>query len=278
MWWTRIRLCWINTLENSLLDGECVTENGASSNPEGAGDLFLIWKVLHNFGKCDTMKPATFDNLQKSFALWQRIFHWREEAQMTAFQDFQRQITEFVFAEDTPQKSDIIFIPGNGYPQMAEHAAQLWRLGYAPYVLPSGRYSVTLGHFAGVLEKKEKYSEDYETEWEFLCHVLMENGVPKEAILREDQATFTYENAICSRQVTDRSGLEIQRGIICCKGHHARRCLMYYQTQFPEARLFVCPSAAEGINRDNWYQTEAGIDEVMGEVSRITKQFNLMMK
>lgn len=201
-----------------------------------------------------------------------------EFQEMTPFQKFQRQITDFIFVEDAPQKADIIFVPGNGYPQMAEHAAKLWKQGYAPYVLPSGRYSVTLGHFAGVLEKKERYSGSYETEWEFLRHVLMENGMPKEAILREDQATFTYENAINSRKVTDQAGLEIQRAIICCKSHHARRCLMYYQTQFPEAELLVCPSVAEGITKENWNQTEAGIDEVMGEVFRLTKQFNLMMK
>ena len=42
----------------------------------------------------------------------------------------------------------------------------------------------------------------------FLCR----NGVPEEMILKEDQATYTYENAIYSRQVTDREYLDIQKG------------------------------------------------------------------
>ena len=33
---------------------------------------------------------------------------------------FIEQISEFIFAEDEPEKADIIFIPGNGYSQMAE--------------------------------------------------------------------------------------------------------------------------------------------------------------
>ena len=37
--------------------------------------------------------------------------------------------------------------------------------------------------------------------------------VPQSAILREDQATYTYENAIYSRKVTDSLGMEIQRAI-----------------------------------------------------------------
>ena len=30
---------------------------------------------------------------------------------------FLNQITEFIFVEDKPEKSDVIFIPGSGFPQ-----------------------------------------------------------------------------------------------------------------------------------------------------------------
>ena len=48
---------------------------------------------------------------------------------------FIEQISEFIFAEDEPEKADIIFIPGNGYSQMAEKAAALycpskWKIQY----------------------------------------------------------------------------------------------------------------------------------------------------
>ena len=45
--------------------------------------------------------------------------------------EFMKTIGDFVFAEDIPEKADIIFIPGNGYPEMAEHAARLYMEGYA---------------------------------------------------------------------------------------------------------------------------------------------------
>lgn len=184
---------------------------------------------------------------------------------------------EFVFAEDKPEKADIIFVPGNGYPQMAEHAALLYREGYAPYVLPSGRYSIVTGEFSGVLAQQDKYSGEYHTEFEFLKDVLMKNGVPEHAILKEDQSTFTYENAKLSRKVTDAAGLTVKTAILCCKSYHARRSLMYYQLSFPEARFYVCPSFPDGISRSNWKETLEGRNAVTGEISRIITQFPLML-
>lgn len=193
------------------------------------------------------------------------------------YSEFLKKTEDFVFVEDKPEKADVIFVPGNGFPQMAERAAQLYKEGYAPYILPSGKYSITMGKFVGVQSRREIYDGDYETEWEFLKNVLMKNGVPKEAILREDQATFTYENAIYSRQVTDGKGIQVKNAILCCKTYHARRSLMYYQLLYPETRILVCPACPDGITRENWRETEDGVEAVTGEVDRIIRQFCLML-
>ena len=193
------------------------------------------------------------------------------------YTEFLNHAEEFIFAENQPEKADIIFVPGNGFPEMAEKAARLYKEGYAPYVLPSGRYSITMGRFVGVQSKKDVYNEDYETECEFLKSVLMKNGVPKSAILLEDQATFTYENAIFSKQVTDLHKIKVNRAILCCKTYHARRSLMYYQLLYPDAEILVCPACPDGITRENWRDTEAGVEAVTGEIDRIIKQFCLML-
>ena len=57
-------------------------------------------------------------------------------------QKFLQQLTEFIFVEDLPEKSDIIFIPGSGFPQLGEEADSLYHRDYAPCILPSGRYSI----------------------------------------------------------------------------------------------------------------------------------------
>ena len=175
-------------------------------------------------------------------------------------------ITKFIFVSHQPAPADIIFLPGGKWPEPPEYAAQLWKEGFAPLILPSGRYSCLTGYFPGSVGKEDQYSGPYGNEWEFMKDILLKNGVAEDVILQEDQAENTWENAKESRKVTDRLGLEIRRGIIVCKEQHARRCLMYYQLSYPKTELLVCPVSCEGITKDNWYRTTRGIHKVLGEL------------
>ncbi len=184
-----------------------------------------------------------------------------------------RDITDFIFLEDEPKPADAIFIPGSAWPEMPEHAARLYRQGLAPVIVPSGRYSYKAGRFAGPKSKQDVYSSDYETEWEFERAVLILNGVPESAILREDQSTHTVDNAFFTRKAVEDAGLTIRSAIICCKPYHARRCLMTYGWAFPGVELLICSAAAEGLTRDNWHMTEQGRARVLGEVSKCGSYF-----
>ena len=106
---------------------------------------------------------------------------------------FIQAVNEFIFVEDQPEKADVIFVPGSRKIENAIRAAELYKAGYAPYVLPSGRFSTLHGRFLGVPEKyAADYPDEYATEWEFYRAVLLKHGVPDEAILRDDQATYTW--------------------------------------------------------------------------------------
>jgi uncharacterized SAM-binding protein YcdF (DUF218 family) len=182
-------------------------------------------------------------------------------------------ISNFIFVEDKPQKADIIFIPGGSYPEIAEEAARLWHEGYSNIILPSGKYSVKRGYFPGPLSKVDKYNEKYNTEWDFLKTVLVQNGVDERAVLREDESEYTYQNALLSKEVTEKHNMDIEKAIICCKSFHARRCLMYYQIAYPQTEFIVCPSNVKGVAKESWFNTEDGIDKVMGELMRCGSQF-----
>lgn len=194
------------------------------------------------------------------------------------YERFYQNISDYIFVKDEPLPADVIFVPGNGYPDMAEAAARLWKKGYGTWVLPSGRFTVTLGHFVGVQKEQEIYFGDYHTEWEFLADVLMKNGVPAERILKEDQATFTYENAIYSRRVLKRQEIDLKRGIICCDSVHARRCKMYFELVFPDAEFLIYPVSASEVTKENWYLSQKGIDAVLGEMERCSRQFEFILK
>jgi len=187
-------------------------------------------------------------------------------------------ITNFIFLEDTPAPADIIFVPGNGHALPSELAAKLYTAGYAPYVLPSGRYAIGTDGFAGQKSGSRLYEGEFETEWAFMRRILMENGVPEHAILREDEATYTYQNAIFSRKRTDELGLTVSRAIICCMPVHARRARMYYETLYPDAELLVCPARGADVTRENWTQSEDGIDAVLGEMERCGGQFHAILR
>lgn len=187
-------------------------------------------------------------------------------------------ITNFIFVSNEPQPADVIFIPGGSSPETAEKASMLWKQEYSPLILPSGKYSVLHGFFPGPISKTEVYTEKYTTEWDFLKAVLVHNGVNEKAILREAEATNTYENAIYSKRAADRYKLNIKKAIICCKSFHARRCLMYYQTLFKNTKFLICPADVYGMTRENWYKTDEGIELVMGELSRCGYQFTEIFK
>lgn len=187
-------------------------------------------------------------------------------------------ISDFIFLQDEIEKSDIIFIPGGSHPELGEYSAELWKQGFAPFIMPSGGVSIKTGKFNGVKSKKEIYNKDYKTECEFLANVLMINAVSEEAIIWEDTSSFTKENAIFSRRVADENNLDIKKAIICCKSFHARRSLMCYQLAFPDTKFYIYPIPYyQGnilISKENWYKTEVGIERVLGELARCGNQFN----
>lgn len=89
----------------------------------------------------------------------------------------------------------------------------MWKEGYARYVLPSGKYNLKVGYFPGAKSKKDIYPGEFETEWDFLKHVLLKCGVDESVILKENETAEggTYGNAFNSRKVTDSLGLEIKK-------------------------------------------------------------------
>ncbi len=186
---------------------------------------------------------------------------------------FIRAVTDFIFVEDRPEKADVILIPGGRKIEHAIRAAELYRQGYAPWVLPAGGYGITLGKFIGVPEQyRADYPDEYETEWAFLKAVLMDHGVPENAILREDRSTYTWENAQFSRRVLEEQGIPAHTAILACKAFHARRALLYYQAAMPETRFIVCPTAVPGLSREDWFRTPKGRERVLGEVQRLGGQ------
>ena len=187
-----------------------------------------------------------------------------------------QEITDYIFLEDKTKRADAIFIPGCARPEHTEEAAKLYKEGYAPLLLPSGGYTKVQGSFQGVSEEGRKYGTDFSCEADFLEAVLLQNGVPDHAILKECEATYTLENAEKTKKLLKKQGIHLKKAILCCKAHHSRRSYLYYSRVFPEVEIFVHPVVVDDISKEDWYKTAEGRKVVLGEFSRIGQQLLMM--
>lgn len=178
---------------------------------------------------------------------------------------FLEDMTNFIFLEDEPQKADVIFLPGSEEGVLAKTAARLYLEGYAPLIVPSGKYAKWTGH---------SMVDQFETESDHFAYLLMEEGVPEEAILKEREATYTYQNAINTRKLLDERGIKVKKALLCCQAYHARRSKLYYQILFPETEILVIPTVTKGIRKDNWFKNREMSDIVLGEIERCGSQFH----
>lgn len=187
-------------------------------------------------------------------------------------------ITKFIFLKDAPNKVDVIFIPGSSNWVLAETAARLYKKGMAAKVIPSGMYFYKFGRFMNERVTKEEYKGNYMTEADFLASVLIKNDVPETAILKEERATNTYENAIFSKELIEKERLSIKSAIICPQAFHARRALMTYSHLFPDTKFLVVPSDTQNITESNWFETDRGREVVLGELRKCGEYFEEYIK
>lgn len=112
-------------------------------------------------------------------------------------------ISDFIFVSNEPRRVDIMFLPGGSDPLPPERAAELYKQGYAPLLMPAGGVSVKRGRWPGVQRKADIYSGDYHSDCEFYTDVLKINGVPLSAIIPENKSGHTRDNAFFSRKAAD---------------------------------------------------------------------------
>lgn len=134
-------------------------------------------------------------------------------------------------------------------------AAELYRAGRVPYIIPSG----------GV-----KWDIDGEmiSESHFMKRILMENGVPEEAIILENQATTTVENMIFGtlqiyRKLKFKNAPHV---IIVTSEAHMKRSMALAKAIMPCALTFSAYPAFHNAPTDEWFESEANLKALDTEV------------
>ncbi|EGQ8071556.1 YdcF family protein [Vibrio vulnificus] len=117
--------------------------------------------------------------------------------------------------------------------RVAEHAVNLYKQGYAPYILFSGGE----GRFTeGLFEKSEA---------ETFAELAKASGVPEEAILLETKSSNSGENVRFSEQLLIDKGLVFESFILVQKPFMERRALATFEKQWQGAYSRLLVSSTE---------------------------------
>ncbi len=185
-------------------------------------------------------------------------------------------IGRFIFMSEEPCKTDLILIPGAPIKELAFHGADLYKKGYAPRILATGKFYEKYSNLEEEFERfthNPKDSLGKETEAEFLKELLMENGVPEDAIILEKESMSTFENAKNAAKMIAAMEPKVEHIILCCQAFHARRALMTFQSELRDVKITVCPVVTRGISIDTWMDTLKGYNLVLGELKKCGEYF-----
>ena len=155
-----------------------------------------------------------------------------------------RSMGEFWVVEDAPEKADAIFLLGddNYGADRAARAAELYREGWAPRVVASGRYLRPYASIAQLMHRD-----------------LTERGVPAAAIqMLPSLAGNTREEAVLLRRLADRQ--HWHRVLVVTSNFHTRRARHIYVRVFRNgAEVRVIAARDGGYHPDAWWDSRSGI-------------------
>ena len=138
-------------------------------------------------------------------------------------------VWKFLAVADPPVHSDVIFVFGSQDLRVPDHAASLYRSGYAPTVLVTGRYGRMT---RDVFEKPEAL---------VFKDVLVRAGVPSQAIVAESTARNTLENVTRGLFLLRQKKILCRSVLLVAKPFVMRRCAATFTRQAPDVRVSCCP-------------------------------------
>ncbi len=163
---------------------------------------------------------------------------------------------DYLSEEDSLEHADIIFVFGGKKTFRMEKAIELYKQGLAPYILVSG--------------KSPFYEKDIvqEAEANMLKTFAVQNGVPEDDIISEDQSITVPDNVKRSLNLLEQSDVPHQKIILVNSPFSQRRGWAHFQKMsFPGTELVRINTdrVSKEFSKDNWHTNEAGIKVITKE-------------
>lgn len=141
--------------------------------------------------------------------------------------DLARILWDYMCLKHEMQASDVILALGSNDLRVADHAADLYLRGLAPWLVFAGN----VGRLTEGVFKK--------TEAEMFADRALAKGVPAQAILLEPRSTNTGENIDFSHELLASRGIDPQRLIVVQKPYMERRGYATFMKRWPGKKVLM---------------------------------------
>jgi uncharacterized SAM-binding protein YcdF (DUF218 family) len=163
--------------------------------------------------------------------------------------------------DENPEKADVIFVPCSTDIRVAIRSAELFKKGYAPYIL-----------FTGSEGKMSKDLFD-KPEAVVFAGVAKKEGVPENVILLETEATNTGENIKFGRKILEECELDIKKILIVQKPYALRRMYATFKKQWPEVDFTLASTNVSYEEYPNEFVNKQLLIETLVKTTQRIKEY-----
>lgn len=165
-----------------------------------------------------------------------------------------------LIVEDTLRPADLIAVFAGNQGNRASHAAELYKRGLAPRVLVTGELTAS---------SIEIYYHKRVTGAELSAKVLMDQGVPQNAVIVIPKGTSTYEEAQAIKQLMEGRGYHSV--IAVSSPYHMRRvrATMSHLLRSTDLQVQYSPEKSGDFEAGEWWTREKDLIEVTNEYFKL---------
>lgn len=179
-----------------------------------------------------------------------------EKLDDNSFENLLRPVWDYLIYDQTPQKADVIFAFGGLDISVPRRAADLYKQGFAPYILVTGN--------AG-----SRTPESFTRPEAMIFHdEIVVAGIDSEKILIEQKATNALENVKFGMEVLSSEKVDVNKAILTARPFLMRRCVATFNRHFPKVKVFSCPPKGS-ILSFCLRSRKAFAERLIGEVQRL---------
>lgn len=160
-----------------------------------------------------------------------------------------------LIVDQPPEPADAILVLGGGDGSRCLRALQLYSVGWAPVIITTGEAP----HIPGESRTRAEISADY----------LVEQGVPREAILLINEATSTRDEATMSLQLAQERGYRTL--LVVTDSVHTRRASLAFRHVYRKSgvRAVFVAAYPEWLDVRSWWTEERSVLVVLEEYVKL---------